>query len=82
MGVGRLLPALLDSSSAPFIAIGVGFGLLALAFIVYGTFRQRHVDAAIAQGSFRPLDAWFVLTVTALMAILVTATIVLILVER
>jgi len=82
LGVGRLLPALLDTSSAPFIALGVGFGLLALAFIVYGTLRHRRVDAAIAQGSFRPLDGWFVLTVTSLMAILVAATIVLIVVER
>ena len=82
LGVGRLLPALLDSSSAPFIALGIGFAVLALSFIVYGTLRQRQVDRAIAQGSFRPLDGWFVLALTSLMVILVATTIVLILMER
>ena len=82
LGVGRLLPALLETSSTPFIALGIGFAGLALAFIVYGTLRQRQVDNAVAEGSFRPLDGWFVLALTALMAILAAATIVLILVER
>jgi uncharacterized membrane protein YidH (DUF202 family) len=82
LGVGRLLPALLDSPSTPFIALGVGFAMLALSFIAYGTFRQRQVDRAIAEGTFRPLDAWVVLALTSLMAILVAATIVLILIER
>ncbi len=81
-GSGDCLPALLDSSSAPFIALGIGFAVLALSFIVYGTLRQRQVDRAIAKGSFRPLDGWFVLALTSLMVILVATTIVLILMER
>ncbi len=82
LAVGRLLPALLDSPPAPFVALGIGFAVLALSFIVYGTRRQRQVDSAIAEGSFHPLDGWFVLALTALMVILVTATIVLISIER
>ena len=80
--MGRLLPALLDSPPAPFVALGIGFAVLALCFIVYGTLRQRQVDSAIAEGSFHQLDGWFVLSLTALMVILVTATIVLISIER
>jgi putative membrane protein len=82
LAVGRLLPALLHVSSTPFVVLGIGFAVLALSFILYGTLRQRQVDRAIAAGGFRPLDAWFVLLLTALMVILVTATIALTLIER
>ncbi len=44
LAVGRLLPALLKTSTTPFAALGVGFGALALALVLYGTVRQRHVD--------------------------------------
>ena len=81
LAVGRLLPALLNRRQRLSSRSAWGSRVLALAFIVYGTLRQRNVDSAIAEGSFRPLDGWFVLSFTALMAILV-ATIVLILVER
>jgi uncharacterized membrane protein YidH (DUF202 family) len=81
LAVGRLLPALLSTSTTPFAALGVGFAVLALAFVVYGTQRQRHVDRAIREGNFRALDGWVVLSLTALMAILAVATIILILAE-
>lgn len=81
LAVGRLLPALLETSTTPFVALGVGFAVLALAFTVYGTLRQRNVDREIAEGRFRPLDGWVVLTLMTLMIILAIATIVLILVE-
>jgi uncharacterized membrane protein YidH (DUF202 family) len=81
LAVGRLLPALLETSTTPFVALGVGFAVLALAFTVYGTLRQRNVDRAIGEGRFRPLDGWVVLSLMTLMAILGVATIVLILVE-
>ncbi len=78
LAVGRLLPALLRSSKTPFALLGVGFAALSLCFIVYGTFRQRQVDRAIGEGSFRPLDGWFVLALATLMAILAIATIFLV----
>ena len=81
LAVGRLLPALVDASTSPFAALGVGFAVLALAFIVYGTLRQRHVDRAIHEGNFRSLDGWVVLSLTVLMTILAVSTIVLILAE-
>ena len=44
LGVGRVIPALIDASKGSFVALGVGFAVLALAFTVYGTHRQRQVD--------------------------------------
>ncbi len=79
LGVGRLVPALIDAARWPFVVLGIGFATLALAFIVYGTQRQRHVDRAITEGTFRPVDDRIVLLLTALMAILAVATIALVL---
>jgi hypothetical protein len=56
LGIGRIVPALIHAPTAPFIALGIGFGLLALAFILYGTLRQRHVERAMDEGDFERLD--------------------------
>ena len=82
LAVGRLVPALIDAPSAPFITLGIGFGILALAFIVYGTNRQRHVERAMSEGRFRPLNGWVVMTMTGLMVVLAVATVSLIAFER
>jgi putative membrane protein len=79
LAVGRVIPALIDASKGWFIALGVGFAVLALAFTLYGTSRQRRVDSAIAGGDFRPLDGRVVFLLTALLAVLAVATIVLVL---
>ena len=78
LAVGRLAPAVLDVPALPFVILGVGFGALSLAFTVYGTIRQRHVDRAILDGNFRSVDRWVVVSLTAAMSILAVATIALV----
>lgn len=79
LGVGRVVPALIDAAKGWFVALGVGFAVLALAFTLYGASRQRRVDRAIAGGDFRALDGRVVFLLTALLAVLAVATIVLVL---
>jgi putative membrane protein len=79
LAVGRVIPALIHASKGSFVALGVGFAVLALAFTVYGTHRQRQMDRAIAGGDFRPLDSKMVLLLTGFMALLAVVTIVLVL---
>lgn len=55
LAVGRLLPALLDASPGPYVALGVGFGALVLFLFVYGAVRHRAVERALATGAFAPL---------------------------
>ena len=74
-----MIPALIDESKGWFVALGVGFAVLAMAFTLYGTSRQRQVDRAIVGGDFRPLDGKVVFLLTALMALLAVTTIVLVL---
>jgi len=53
--VGRLLPVLLDAESAPYQALGVGFGLYGLFLMLYGPVRHRDVRRALSGGGFAPL---------------------------
>ena len=57
IGVGRLLPALLDDEGkAPFVALGVAYAILGLAFVVFGSFLERAQAKALAEGGFAPLS--------------------------
>ena len=55
VGVGRLVPSVSDSTHWPYEALGVGYGLLRIEFIVAGYLRTREVEAALDRGSFAPL---------------------------
>lgn len=52
IGIGRFVPALLHVSASPFLTLGVGFGLLGLAFVVLGAWRDRR-----SVGSFQLADS-------------------------
>lgn len=56
LGAGALVPKLTSANRWPFAVLGVGFGVLAIAFLVYGTHRHRAVEDALARGEFAPLD--------------------------
>lgn len=48
LGIGKVLPDLLDSGTAwPYLVVGVAWGLLAVALAVYGLVRQRELHKAI-----------------------------------
>ena len=78
LSVGRLAPAVLEVPTLPFVLLGIGFGVLSLAFTIYGTIRQQHVDREIPDGSFRAVDRGVVLSLTAAMCVLAVATIALV----
>jgi putative membrane protein len=56
VGAGQVVPALTDTGRWPYVAVGIGFALLGLAFIAYGFRRMREVDAAIARGEYERPD--------------------------
>jgi putative membrane protein len=56
VGVGAL-PAVTAATRWPFLALGIGFGLLGIAFIAFGARRYRAVERALARGAFAPLEA-------------------------
>lgn len=82
IGVGRLLPAILEpSSQAPFVALGLGYGLLGLVMVVFGSARERAQARALAEGRFEALPRWVVGGLTAYLALLAFATMALIFLE-
>ena len=55
VGVGRVVPELDEQITQwPYVTLGVGFAIYGLLLIVYGSQRGRSVDAAVAEGGFRP----------------------------
>ena len=54
-GAGRLVPELSGGPSWPFEVIGIGFAIVGIAFMTYGYFRHRSVDAALARGGYASL---------------------------
>jgi putative membrane protein len=62
LGAGKLVPALTDETSWPYVVVGAGFALLGVAFVAYGFRRQLLVERAVARGEYaRPderLLAW------------------------
>jgi len=81
LAVGRLLPALLDASPGPYVALGLGFGALGLFFFVFGALRQRAVERSLARGGFRPLSPTVVLGLTLVGVALAAGTLLLVATE-
>jgi inner membrane protein YidH len=81
IGIGRLVPAILDVRTAPFVALGVGFGVLGIAFVAIGAHRDRAMIRHLAEGRFEPLDSRVVWFLTVVMLVLGAVSIGLLLVE-
>ncbi len=58
IGTGRLVPALTDGPSWPYVVAGAGFALLGVLLIVFASVRHRQVERALDRGEpVRPDDA-------------------------
>ena len=80
IGVGRLLPALLDEDGrGQFVVLGVAYALLGLSLVLVGSLRERAQARALAEGGFAPLPRAVVAALTAYLALLAVATITLVL---
>ena len=56
IAVGRLAPELTGGATWPWAIVGSGSALLAVAMYLVGIARQRHVDEALAAGTYTRLD--------------------------
>ena len=81
IAVGRLAPELTGGTSWPWIVIGCGYALLAVAMFLAGAVRQRHVEEALAAGTFTRLDGRVANAMTVAGAVLALATLLLIVFE-
>jgi uncharacterized membrane protein YidH (DUF202 family) len=81
VGIGRLVPSLLGVAAPPFVTLGVGYGLLGLAFVVVGARRDRAVHRRLSTGGFEPLNGRVVWAISAVLLLLGGATMVLLITE-
>ncbi len=80
MAVGRLLPVT-RHAHWPFAALGVGYGLLAVAILVLGATRQRRGAAALRRGGFDELSSGTVTALTFVTVLLSFITLILVAVD-
>jgi uncharacterized membrane protein YidH (DUF202 family) len=78
LAIGRFAPDLLDVASWPYIVLGCGYALLAIALLITGARRQRALEAEIEAGIHNPLNPRTVIAFTAGGILLAMATIVLV----
>jgi putative membrane protein len=78
VGVGRVLPEITVGADWPFRVLGAGYAVLAIWVLVAGASRQRHVDAALAAGSYHRLSPRLATALTAAAVVLAVLTLVLV----
>ena len=81
LAVGRLLPALIDTSHIAFGLLGAGFGVVGIFMLVLGAYRAHRTRAALVARRPVPTDYWEITALTVFSVALGIATVVLIFVE-
>ena len=81
VGVGRIVPGVADVKSWPYQAIGVGYGLFGIAFMIVAHLRVRTVERAVDRGEFARMDGRVSAALLATGTVLGVGTILLILFE-
>ncbi len=76
LGVGAILPKLGDQPRARFVALGVGYGILAVVFVVGGSLRERQSRRALAENRFAEVPGWMIGAITCYLSALVVLTVV------
>jgi putative membrane protein len=75
LAVGRLLPDIAHLPKAPFLAVGVGWGVLAVAMVSFGLLRQRAGERAIRAGGYLHVKPQLLVALMAYTVILLLGTI-------
>jgi putative membrane protein len=70
IAVGRLVPAVTRGARWPFVVVGLGYGVLAVAILVLGALRQQRTSAALRRGDYSELSSALVLWLTAAAVVL------------
>lgn len=78
IAVGRLVPTVTHGARWPFRALGIGYGVLAIAALVAGALRQHRTADALRRGTYRGLSSPLVWWLTAGGVVLSVGTIALV----
>jgi putative membrane protein len=81
VAVGGVVPNLVDGSRTPYVVIGAGYAVLAIAIFALAYVRQRRVGEALDRGEYAPLPHQWLLALTLSAAALGVVTLVAIVVQ-
>lgn len=83
LAVGGLVPQLVEGTHWPYVALGVGYALAAIAIFALGAIRTRAVDRALAGGTYVSLSPTWIFVLSAAGVVLAVGTLAVVLfVER
>jgi putative membrane protein len=74
VGIGGILPKLVKLPKGPYVAIGVGYLVLSLWFVLLGAQRQRANDRALIERRFVALSRSMITAMSVYMAVLIVIT--------
>ncbi len=74
IAVGRILPGVGGGARWPYRALGVGYGVLAVAVLIVGGLRQQRIAKALRQDGYDELGAPLVIWLTSAAVALSTLT--------
>jgi len=80
LGVGKVVPELTGGSSVGYKLVGIGYGVLGVAFIAFGFRRQQLQEEAMLEGRFAPFSRGSALVFAAAGVVLGVATVVVVIV--
>jgi uncharacterized membrane protein YidH (DUF202 family) len=75
LAVGGIVPKLSGLPKGRFVALGVGYGVLAIAFFVGGAIRARLSHDALERNAFAALPEWVVISMASYMSALIVLTV-------
>ncbi len=81
IAVGGVIPGLTDKSSTPYVVLGCGYAVLALATFGGAAHRQIQVRHALARGEYADVGDWMVMALTLGGAVLALATLIVLMVD-
>jgi uncharacterized membrane protein YidH (DUF202 family) len=81
VGVGGVVPSLVDGSRTPYEVLGAGYAILAAIIFVGAALRQRQVARALEAGRYEEVGEWGVLGLTLAATALALGTLAVIVVQ-
>jgi putative membrane protein len=81
IGVGRIVPELTHGTRWPFQALGIAYGLIAVAVLILGGVRQQRTADALRSGSYSELSSPLVMWLTAAAVVVSLGAVVLVAVQ-
>jgi putative membrane protein len=81
VGVGRVVPELSGGTHWSYAAVGVGYIVYGLLFILTGTYRQRQVETAVMDARWAAQERSIVLGLTIIGVVLAVLTALLVVVD-